>query len=319
MSEAAVASTGGPSAQASTVPAPPARHSRRRLRRRRYLLFALFTFPNLLIMVVFGYWPTIGNVFLSLTEWDMVAPSPTFVGLQNYKILFTSADFGKMLEVTFIWVLVTVAFAVVAGVALAYLLNLKIWGRRIVSTLAFSPYVMPGVAVAVIWLFIFDPHYGLTRYVFSLFGAQSPAWVGSSTWALPALIIVAVWKSLGFNALIYLAGMQALPSDVYEAATIDGAGKWRMFRSITWPLLLPTTSFIIIISTINSFQAFDMIAIMTAGGPGNATTTLSWFIYYQGFQAGKAGFAAAGGLVMFVALLAFTAIQLRTFDRGAHQ
>lgn len=314
-------------ADGSPAPAPPETRapgtasSLRRSRRRRlrvYTLFALFTFPNLLIMGLFAYWPAVGNVYLSFTRWDMVAPTPTFIGLQNYALLLTDPSFGQVMRVTVAWVIVSVGFAVIAGVAMAYLLNLKIRGRRIVSTIAFSPYVMPGVAVAAVWLFIFDPHYGLSRYLFGLLGTDSPGWTASTKWALPALIIVALWKSIGFNALVYLAAMQTLPGDVYEAAVLDGASRWRMFRSITWPLLSPTTSFVMITSTIASFQAFDLIAIMTAGGPGNATTTLSWFIYYQGFQAGSAGLAAAGGVIMFIILMALTAIQMRFVDRRAH-
>ncbi len=320
MAEASVIPTDRRTAPPPVARSDAARPSRPRSRRRLrvYTLFALFTFPNLLIMAVFAYWPAIGNLYLSFTQWDMVAPTPTFIALGNYRELLTDPAFGRVMTVTVIWVVVSVVISVGGGVGLAYLLNLRIRGRRIVSAIAFSPYVMPGVAVAAVWLFIFDPHYGLSRWLFSLVGADSPGWTASTRWALPALIIVALWKSIGFNALVYLAAMQTLPKDVYEAAALDGAGRWRMFGQLTWPLLSPTTSFIMITSTIASFQAFDLIAIMTGGGPGNATTTLSWFIYYQGFQAGSAGLAAAGGVIMFVILMALTAVQMRFVERRAH-
>ncbi|MGW0177301.1 carbohydrate ABC transporter permease [Rhodococcus sp. NPDC003322] len=287
-------------------------------RRREYLLFALFALPNLALIAVFAYWPVIGNAYLSLTRWDMIAPSPTFVGFDNYATLLTDPSFLRVLRITAVWVVAVVGISLAGGLALALLFAARIPGRRVVSALAFSPHILSGAAVAAIWLFLFDPNYGLSRVVFSALGMDSPHWTTSSQWALPALIIVAVWKGVGFVAIVYLAALQSLPGDVLEAARLDGAGKWKTFRHIIFPLLSPTTFFLAVTQVIGAFQSFDLIAMMTSGGPGEATTTLSWFIYSQGFMQFKAGTAAAGAMIMFVLLLVVTAVQMRYVEKKVH-
>lgn len=289
-----------------------------RRRRREYLLFALFALPNLALIAVFAYWPVIGNAYLSLTRWDMIAPSPTFVGFDNYATMFTDPSFLRVLRITAVWVVAVVGISLVGGLVLALLFAAKVPGRKAVSALAFSPHILSGAAVAAVWLFLFDPNYGLSRVVFSLFGLDSPHWTTSSRWALPALIIVAVWKGVGFVAIVYLAALQSLPGDVLEAARLDGAGRWRTFRHITFPLLSPTTFFLAVTQIIGAFQSFDLIAMMTGGGPGEATTTLSWFIYSQGFMQFKAGTAAAGAMIMFVLLLVVTVVQMRYVEKKVH-
>lgn len=289
-----------------------------RRRRREYLLFALFALPNLALIAVFAYWPVIGNAYLSLTRWDMIAPSPTFVGFDNYATLLTDPSFLRVLRITAVWVVAVVGISLAGGLALALLFAARIPGRRVVSALAFSPHILSGAAVAAIWLFLFDPNYGLSRVVFSALGMDSPHWTTSSQWALPALIIVAVWKGVGFVAIVYLAALQSLPGDVLEAARLDGAGKWKTFRHIIFPLLSPTTFFLAVTQVIGAFQSFDLIAMMTSGGPGEATTTLSWFIYSQGFMQFKAGTAAAGAMIMFVLLLVVTAVQMRYVEKKVH-
>lgn len=248
----------------------------------------------------------------------MISPTTTFVGLENYTDLFSDPGFGKVLSLTLIWVVVIVVGAGGLGLGLAVLLASRAYGRGLVSTVSFAPHVLSGAAIAAIWLFIFDPNYGLSRAAFEAVGAASPAWTTSTTWALPALLIVSVWKSVGFVALIYLAGLQAIPRDVKEAALLDGAGAWRSFWNVTFPLLSPTTFFVLVTSVISAFQSFDVIAMMTSGGPGGATTTLSWYIYDQGFRNFDAGYAAAGGMVMFVILIVVTAVQLRFVERRVH-
>ncbi len=302
------------------APASSARRSagRARRRRREYLLFALFALPNLALIAVFAYWPVIGNAYLSLTRWDMIAPQPTFVGLDNYVTLFTDSSFLRVLRITAVWVVAVVGISLVGGLALALLFAAKVPGRKAVSALAFSPHILSGAAVAAVWLFLFDPNYGLSRVVFSALGLDSPHWTTSSRWALPALIIVAVWKGVGFVAIVYLAALQSLPGDVLEAARLDGAGKWKTFRHIVFPLLSPTTFFLAVTQVIGAFQSFDLIAMMTSGGPAEATTTLSWFVYSQGFMQFKAGTAAAGAMIMFVLLLVVTAVQMRYVEKKVH-
>jgi ABC-type sugar transport system permease subunit len=300
---------------------PPAAHAGRRSRRslrREYWLFAALAFPNLALIAVFAYWPAIANLYLSLTEWDMIEPQPFFVGIDNYVALFTSPDFLNVLWITLVWVVVVVSVSLVAGVALASLFNLRLRGGSAVSALAFSPHVLSGAAVAAIWLFIFDPNYGLMRVVFAAVGLDSPAWITSTTWALPALLIVSIWKGVGFVAIVYLAALQGLPEEVLEAARLDGANRWQSFRRIVLPLLSPTTFFLSVTTIISAFQSFDVIAMMTGGGPANSTTTLSWFIYEQGFERFDVGFAAAASVIMFIILMAVTAFQFRFIERKVH-
>lgn len=296
-------------------PISPARKKRNR---NSYALFALLAFPNMILIAVFAYWPVIGNIFLSLTSWDMVAPTPLFIGLENYTRLFTDPDFIEVMGRTLVWVSAVVILSLVLGLALAFLFSLRAPGTPAVTALAFSPHVISGAAVAAIWLFIFDPNFGLSRAAFAIFGLDSPAWTTDASWALPALIIVAIWKGVGFVAIVYLAALQGIPQDLQEAAKLDGATRLQVFRHVILPLLSPTTFFLTITQIISAFQSFDLIAMMTGGGPAGSTTTLSWFIYEQGFQSFDAGYAAAASVLMFVILLCVTAAQLRYSERKVH-
>lgn len=290
----------------------------RRRRRRGYALFALFAFPNLALIAVFAYWPIIENLYLSLTSWDFISPEPFFVGLSNYTSLFASESFQNVLWITLIWVVVVVGVSLLLGIALASLFSMKLPGTTAVTGIVFAPHVISGAAIAAVWLFIFDQNYGLARVAFNMFGLDSPAWTTDANWALAALLIVSIWKGVGFVAIVYLAAMQGLPSEVLEAARIDGANRWQTFWRITLPLLSPTTFFLVITQTISAFQAFDIIAVMTGGGPASATTTLSWFIYDQAFQRSNVGYSAAAGTVMFVILMVITALQFKFIEKKVH-
>lgn len=296
-------------------PSGPRAEGRKRRHRREVGLFVLFTVPNLAIIAVFAYWPVIENLYLSLVNWDFISPKPIFIGLENYVQLFTLPMFHKVLAVTIVWVVVVVGVSLVLGLALASLFAMKLPGTKVVTGIVFAPHVIAGAAIASVWLFIFDPNYGLARVVFNMFGADSPAWVSDAHWALPALLIVSIWKGVGFVSIVYLSGMQGLPDEVLEAGRMDGAGGFRLFRHITFPLLSPTTFFLIITQTISAFQAFDIIAIMTNGGPAASTTTLSWFIYDQAFQRSNVGYSAAAGTLMFVVLMVITFVQFRFVEK----
>lgn len=291
--------------------------SRHRLRR-DHLLFVAFVLPNFFFVLVFAYWPVLYNGYLSLTSWNMLAPVKQFVGLSNYTGLFGDPDFRSDLWTTVVFAVGVVAGSMVLGLAASLLLNRRLVGRDVVRTAAFAPHILSGAAVGTIWLFIFDPNYGLMRAVLAPIGITSPAWMTSSTWALPGLIIVYLWKNAGFVATVYLAGLANVPRDLYESAALDGAGPVTTFRRITLPMLSPITFFLLITTTIGTFQAFDVIAVMTGGGPGGATTTLSWFIYQQAFKAFDAGHAAAAAMIMFLLLVAITALQARYLERRVH-
>lgn len=312
-----VAST-PPAVEQDPAGARARRAGRRRRDRREYGLFALLIFPNVVLIATFEYWPVLYNAYLSLTRWNMISGVPEWVGLGNYINLFTSSAFHTVLWNTLVFTGSVVVGSVVLGLALAVLFNQRLRLRGVVRTAAFAPYIVSGAAVATLWLFLFDPNYGLSRYVFAIFGAASPRWVTDAEWAMGALIIAYLWKGVGFVAIIYLAGLQGLPEEYDEAARLDGAGRWTIFRRITLPLLSPVTFFVMVITIIGTFQAYDLIAVMTNGGPGIATTTLSWYIYEQAFQAANAGRAAASAMVLFVILLAVTALQTKYSQRKVH-
>ncbi|MFI6830134.1 carbohydrate ABC transporter permease [Kribbella sp. NPDC050241] len=306
--------TGTVTASATAKAAP---HWKRALQRhgKEYFLFAALVGPNLALILVFSYWPVIYNLYLSFTSWDMISPSPTWAGPAEYRELFTSSDFAQVLLNTFKFVALIVVGAVVGGLATALVLNQRLIGRGLVRTVSFAPHIVSGAAIATLWLFILDPSFGLLRAVLEPLGITSPQWTTSSHYSLYALVMVYLWKGIGFCAIIYVAGMQNLPSDLFEAATLDGAGGWSRFRYVTVPLLSPVTYFLVVTSVIGTFQAYDVTAIMTGGGPGISSTTLSWFIYQKAFQASDAGLAAAAAVVMLIILLAITFLMTRFAER----
>lgn len=286
--------------------------------RREHLLFLAFIAPNFLLLGVFSYWPLLYQAYLSLTRWDMIAPTKTFVGTSNYQFMFSEPGFRRVLLNTGYFTGSVLVGSLVLGLALAMLLNQRLRGRTLVRGIVFAPFVLSGAAIGLVWSYIFDPVYGLMRVVLGWVGVGSPNWLVSTTWAMPALIIVYLWKNAGYSAIIYLAGLQNIPSDLYDAAKVDGVTEWQKFRHITLPLLSPTTFFLLVTTMIFSIQAFDVIAVMTKGGPVNATTTLIWYLYQQGFVAFRAGLAAATGMVLFVLLLVITLFQVYFIQRRVH-
>lgn len=294
------------------------RRLRARRRRRDYLLFAAFAAPNFFFLLVFAYWPVIYNAYLSFTDWDMVSSSWHMIGLDNYASLFADPDFLGSLWTTVLFVVGVVAGGLVLGLATALLLNQQLRGRNVVRTASFAPYVLSGAAVGTLWLFLFDPNFGLVRPLLAPLGLTAPAMMTDSKWALFGLVLVYLWKNTGFVAVVYLAGLQGLPRDVFEAAALDGAGAWTRLRRIVLPLLSPVTFFLLVTCTISTFQAFDVIAVMTGGGPGTSTSILSWFIYDQAFRTFDAGRASAAAMVMFVVLLLITGFQARFVERKVH-
>jgi ABC-type sugar transport system permease subunit len=296
----------------------PDRSGARAARRREYLLFLAFVAPNVLLLGVFSYWPVVYNLYLSMTSWDLLSEIKPFVGLANYIDMLSDPDFLGVLLRTIVFSGGITIGSMVAGLAIAMLLNQRLFGRNLVRTTSFAPYIVTGAAIGTVWLYIFDPDFGLMKQVLGIVGIGSPDWLTNASWALPALVLVYLWKNIGFVAVIYLAGLQSMPADLYEAAKIDGATAWTLFRRITLPLLSAVTFFVAVVTVIGSFQAFDVIAIMTGGGPGDATTTLSWFIYTEAFQAFDAGRAGAAAIIMFVILLLITAAQARFLERRVH-
>ena len=304
--------------QAPPAPPPQRRRPASRRRWKTYLAFLLLAGPNLVLLLVFTYRPLVLSLYYSTLQWNVGSPVARPVGLGNYSEWFQDPGTPTVLATTAIFTLATVGGALVLGLGLALVLNRRLVGRGFARSVAFAPYVLSGIAVGMLWLFIFDPRYGLLSVVLGWFGASSPDWYNSSPWALIMLIVVYLWKNIGYVALIYLAGLQAVPQDLLDAAALDGAGPARRFRSVVLPLLGPVTFFLTITTLLSSLQSFDLIQAMTQGGPLGTTTTLMYQIYEEGFVVGRAGYASAVATVLFVILLAITALQLRFMERKVH-
>ncbi|MBV9893278.1 MAG: sugar ABC transporter permease [Chloroflexi bacterium] len=282
---------------------------------REWLTFAAFIAPNLILLSIFAYWPLIQNFTLSFTEWDMISPDKRFVGLDNWIAILSSARFWNITLNTATFMVGSVGLTLVVGLALALLLNQPLRFRNGARTVIFTPTVLSGAAVAIVWYFIFDPNWGVLKTFLGVFGLPSPRWVVDIHWAMPAVIIVYVWKTAGYAAVIFLAGLQGIPRELYEAARVDGANAWDRFRAVTIPGLAPITFFLLVTSILLSFQAFDIINVMTGGGPVIATTTLLYEYYNQGFVGFHAGSAAVYAITLFVLMLVLTIAQLRYVER----
>ena len=307
------------------APEPPLAHSvprdpgaRRRRKVKDYLAFAAFAGPNLLLIAVFTYRPLLENLRNSLLNWQLGSANAWWVGLDNYARWFTTPASWQVAKVTLIFTVATVGLVLVLGLGLATVLNLRLRGRVAARATIFAPYVLSGVGVGLVWLFIFDPTYGALSGALRLVGARGPDWYLHPGWALTMVVLVYVWKNLGYAAVVYLAGLQSVPKDLLDAAAIDGAGPVRKFFRITLPLLAPTTFFLTITTLLGSLQAFDLIHVMTKGGPINGTTTLVYQVYLEAFVNGRAGYSAAVATILFVVVLGATLLQLRFLERRVH-
>lgn len=276
----------------------------------------LFAGPNLLLFVIFTYYPLIRNFVLSFQEYNPILDKGEWVGLTNYIDIISDTQMGKILQNTLVFTVSVVALILVLGLLTALLLNQKLHFRNGVRSMLFSPAVLAGSAVAVIWLYIFDHRFGLFFQILRSVGITSPKWLLDPQWAMISLVIVYVWKNLGYATVIYIAGLQAIPADLYEAARVDGAGAWQRFRNVTLPGLSPVTFFLGVTSVLNSFQSFEIINVLTRGGPVNATNVLVYRLYEQGFtEIQNYGRASVVAAILFVIMFILTLIQLRALER----
>ncbi len=260
----------------------------------------LFTMPAVIPLLVFWLGP-LGYIFyLSFTDWDFMSPDKLFVGLDNYRYLLGNPEFYQALKVTALFGLGSVIPILVGGLLLALLMNSKLRTSGIYRAFIFSPWVTPTVAVSIVWSWIFQPDVGYANHVLSWFGIAGIGWLQDSNWALIAILIVTLWKSVGWAMIFYLVALRNLPSDLLEAASIDGAGAWRSFRHITLPLISPTTFFLAVILTIQSLQAYDQINVMTQGGPAGSTRTLLYLYYQSAFEAFNVGEASSVAVVIIL-------------------
>jgi sn-glycerol 3-phosphate transport system permease protein len=314
--------SGAPSNPGRPPTAAPQDLHRSRLgarRRRHALLWALLLAgPNIALLLVFVYRPLLQSLYLSTLQWNLGSPVARFIGFGNYAEWLTAPSTGRIVLTTLVFTVATVGGAMVLGLGLALLLNQRLRGRGAARTVAFAPYVLSGFAVGILWLFMFDPRYGLIQALLGWVGVDSPRWYTDTPWPLVMIIVVYLWKNLGYVALIYLAGLQAVPQDLKDAAALDGASSARTLRSIVLPLLTPTTFFLLVTMMLASLQSFDIIQAMTQGGPLGSTTTLMYSIYTESFVTGRAGYASAVATVLFLVLLAVTAVQMRYVQRKVH-
>jgi len=290
--------------------------TRRWLRRRgQWGTAALLLAPAFVLFAVFTAYPFVYAAKLSLTQWDGLSAAQKFVGLGNYRALLHDQEFIHAMRVTGIYTVAVTIASIAIGLLLALALNRRLLGRNIYRTIFFTPVLTATVAAAVVWQLLFDPFTGIVNVGLHHVGLQGPRWLSSPSWALTAVIIVGVWKRIGFTMIIYLAGLQTISPTYYEAARVDGAGTWRQFRDLTWPLLTPITVLQLIMAVIDSFQVFDHVYVMTQGGPLGATNVVPLFLYNQGFRLFHLGYAAAVGWVVFVVVLLATIAQWR-LSRG---
>jgi multiple sugar transport system permease protein len=289
---------------------------------RRRLTPYLFLAPALGAILVFFALPAVASLLLSFTDFDIYGianlRNVRVIGLANYERLLTDDEFWRAVRNTAYFTLVGGPLSIVASLATALLLNSRVTLLKpLLRTALFLPVTTTLVAVAVIWRYLYHPRYGLLNYLLASFGAQPIDWLGDPAWAMPAIILMAVWKNFGFNMIVFLAGLQAIPERVYEAALLDGAGPWRRLRDITLPMLAPTFLFVGVITAVGYVQLFTEPYVMTQGGPAGATRSVVLLMYEQGFRWWNMGYAAAVAVLLFGVILSATWTQLRLSGRGS--
>lgn len=281
-----------------------------------------FVTPALLLIGIFFAIPVLGAFVLSFTDFDIYSvgdfQSTRFIGLANYRDLATAPLFWTATKNTLYFVVIGGPLSAAVSLAAALLVNAKLVRfRPFFRSAFFAPWVTTLVAMALVWRYIYHPQYGLLNAALGVVGIGPIDWLGTTTWAMPSLILLSVWKNFGYNMLVFLAGLQSIPEELYEAAALDGAGAWRRFRHVTLPMLGPTFIFVGVVTMIASFQVFSEPYVMTQGGPLKSTLTLVLFMYEQGFRWWRLGYSAAIAVVLFCLTLLGTLVQFRLQARAA--
>jgi multiple sugar transport system permease protein len=300
------------------------------LRQRNGLIAAAFLAPSIVGFLAFTLIPVVVSGALSLFEWDLIT-APKFVGLLNFANLlgFTHDETGRLVAkdprfwqylYNTLFLMLGIPLTMAGSLGLAIVLNRRMRFAVALRTIYFIPSMCVPIAVFLLWKWLLDGDYGLLNHLLARVGIAGPSWLASPSWAKPAIILVGVWAGIGgYNMILYLAGLQNIPRDLYEAATIDGAGTWQQFRHITWPMLTPTTFFILVMSVIGGFQGgFEAAYMMTRGGPAGSTTTIGYYIYNQAYEWFNMGYAAAISWVLFVLVLGMTLLNWKYGGRRVH-
>lgn len=278
----------------------------------------LFIAPALIVFLVFSIYPILSMIQLSFFDWDLVSVNKTFVGIQNYLDLFKDKMFWQTISNTFVYMILTVLLGVGFGILLALFLQKNTKINAFMQSIIFSPYIISLASVSFLWMWLMNKDYGLINYILSFFGISSIDWLGDPKVALFSLVLISVWKTVGYNTIIILSALQSIPKHLYEAASLDRANKRQVFTKIVFPMISPTLFFLTIVNIIASFKVFETIQIITQGGPQNSTNTLVYSIYEYGFKFYKIGDASAIGVVLLVIISIFTVVYFKLLSKKVH-
>ena len=287
-------------------------------RSKQWLHAWLLLLPAMTLLVLFTHYPAVANLWHSFYSTPKGARPAVFIGLENYRTLFDDPIFWQAFTNNLWYALGTIPLSIVLALVMAVWVNDRIAGRGLLRLAYFTPTILPMIAVANIWLFFYTPEYGLLEQVTGAFGMGRHNWLGSKSTALSALMAVTVWKEAGFFMIFYLAALQSMSPYLAEAAAIEGASRWYFFRRVTFPLLMPTTLFVLVNAVINAFRLVDHIVVMTRGGPDNATALLLYYIYEIGFRFWDSAYAAALTMVLLVLLGLVALAQFVFLERRTH-
>ena len=274
-----------------------------------------FTLPAMIPMAVFWIYPILKSGWLSFTDWDYMTPEYNYVGVENYTSVLTNSGFWSAFKTTVLFAIGTIIPIIILGLFVALLLGNELKGKSIYRFLVFSPWVTPTVAISIVWSWIFEPKGGIANQILSTLGLPELQWINSSETALLSVIIVTVWKAVGYSAIFYLTAIDKIPRDRYEAASLDGAGFWKKLFYITLPGVSPTTFFLCIITMVDALKAYDQIQILTQGGPAGSTRTLTYLFYQLGFEQFKMGQASAVAIIIVAITVALSYTQFRLSKR----
>lgn len=284
-----------------------------------------FLLPSLIGLLIFSLLPLIISLFISLTDWnglDRITGldffQEHFIGITNYKNILSGGEFWQVLRNTGVYIILYIPLMLIVSLAVAYLLSRQHRGVTVFRVIYYLPVLVSWVAASLIWTSVLSPEYGALNNILSIFGIQGPGWLLDEAWAMPAIVLVSVWKDMGFFGLILLSGIVNIDKSYYEAASLDGAGAWTKFLRITLPLMTPVIFYVLIVSLINAFQLFPQIMIMTDGGPNGATQVMVERIYKYGFRYFRMGYASAFSWILFVIIMICTALQMKAQERWVH-
>ena len=294
------------------------KRSRKRSEIRNLGAVLLFVLPALIPLFIFWIYPILRSVWLSFTDWDFMTPDYNFIWFKNYTSLLKDSRFYEALWNTLVFTAGTLFPTIIGGLGLALLLRRNFKGSGVFKFVLFSPWITPTVAISIVWTWIFREDGGLANQVLGLFGLPALKWISSSDTAMLSVIIVTVWKSLGYAMIFYLSALEKVPEELYEASALDGTKPWRQFLDMTLPGISPTTFFLMIITMVNSLQAYDQIQILTQGGPSGSTRTLLYMYYQLGFQEFKMGQATATAVIMIIITVILSLAQFTASKKWVH-